>query len=1020
MPWFGEASVEKHGGSETIVSQRTIATKIAVCAKTNYGGCGGGMKRPGVFPLHFHIWATFAVLLLGVGALVSVGGYIVTRMSLQSAASDLSQRISGETVKGVQELISPAETVVRLTSYSLLTTATTAEQRLERIPLLRDALETSPALDAVYIGYANGDFFVMRRFSSDADRALLSAPASARYIVQSISHDRQGPHGFNLFLDEALTPLNKVSAPAYAKSFDVRTRPWYLEALASGRLIRTDPYIFYLDQGVGATVAMPTPDRKAVIGADLRLETLRQLLAEKKTGDGTVIGLLDARGRLLAGGNDVDGPRGIHAHKGNVMLPLAHDSTDPVLEQLALRAAALGSASALHEQLPIGGRQWYLSIDRIARDGGNPLVLVLAVPLDELVNDAKRRALLMAGLTVLLAVAAIPLAWLVARAISRPLQALAAQAHAIRRFDFSETTIRRSRVREVNALAHAMNGMRTAIRRFLDIMRAMTAEPTLDRLLPMLVRETMEAAASTAGALYLVREQNLEPAYAWSRREQEITSSLTAMPLAEAPAVIREAIRDGAAATGVITDGGPEGSALAALGASAVAHAAAVPLIARDGELVGVMLLVRGAPLQAAELTFVSALAGLSANVLEMRGLAKAQRDLFDAFIRLIAGAIDAKNPQTGGHCERVPALVKMIAEAACDAREGPFAAFEMNDAQWEALHMAAWLHDCGKITTPEYIIDKATKLETLYDRIHEVRTRFEVLKRDAEIRALQAKLAGEDTAMADARCAAELRELDEEFAFVAACNRGTENMDDAHIERLRQIAQRTWLRTLDDRIGISHEELARKQRKPTAPLPAVESLLVDKPEHRISRNGSDVLAQGNPWGFQLEVPELLYHRGELYSLCVPRGTLCKEERYKIEEHIVQTQIMLSRLPFPKHLRDVPEIAGNHHESMDGTGYPRRLKRDEMSIPARMMAIADVFEALTAKDRPYKHPKTLSESIRIMASMKARNRIDPDLFDLFLRSGAYRRYAEVFMDREQIDDVDISRYVAGVEVSTVS
>jgi HD-GYP domain-containing protein (c-di-GMP phosphodiesterase class II) len=186
---------------------------------------------------------------------------------------------------------------------------------------------------------------------------------------------------------------------------------------------------------------------------------------------------------------------------------------------------------------------------------------------------------------------------------------------------------------------------------------------------------------------------------------------------------------------------------------------------------------------------------------------------------------------------------------------------------------------------------------------------------------------------------------------------------------------------------------------------------LADKPEHAFERSNSDHLSADNPWGFHLEVPELLYNKGELYNLSVARGTLSSEERFKINEHIVQTIMMLSQLPFPKHLKQVPEIAGGHHEKMDGSGYPKQLKREEMSLVARIMAIADIFEALTAIDRPYKKGKTLSEAIKIMGFMCQDQHIDPDLFRLFLTSGVYRQYAEAYLQPQQIDEVDISPYV---------
>ena len=396
---------------------------------------------------------------------------------------------------------------------------------------------------------------------------------------------------------------------------------------------------------------------------------------------------------------------------------------------------------------------------------------------------------------------------------------------------------------------------------------------------------------------------------------------------------------------------------------------------------------------------------------LESKELIKAQKMLFEAFIQLIAGAIDAKSPYTGGHCARVPELTKMLARAACAESSGPFADFQLGEEEWEAVHVAAWLHDCGKVTTPEYVVDKATKLETLYDRIHEVRMRFEVLKRDAEIACLKAIAAYQPEVEARAELARKLAGLDDDYAFVASCNEGGEFMAPEKLERLKEIAARTWTRTLDDRIGISHEEKERKARTPTPALPVVEPLLADRPEHVFERAPRDRMPADNKWGFRLDVPEALYNKGELYNLGVARGTLSDEERYKINEHIVQTLIMLTQLPFPKHLRNVPEIAAGHHEKMDGTGYPRRLVRDEMSPVARMMAIADIFEALTAIDRPYKKGKTLSEAIKIMSFMKKDKHIDPELFDLFLRSGVYREYAERFMKPEQIDTVDIAAYI---------
>ena len=392
----------------------------------------------------------------------------------------------------------------------------------------------------------------------------------------------------------------------------------------------------------------------------------------------------------------------------------------------------------------------------------------------------------------------------------------------------------------------------------------------------------------------------------------------------------------------------------------------------------------------------------MSASAIENQRLLEEQKQLLEAFIELIAGAIDAKSPYTGGHCQRVPELAKMLTEAACAQQQGPFRDFSLNDEEWEAIHIASWLHDCGKVTTPEFVVDKATKLETIYDRIHEIRTRFEVLKRDAHIEALAARLPASERQAAEEALASHWQTLDEEFAFVAECNLGGEWMAPEKLARLDAIAKRSWLRTLDDRLGISQEE--RKRHPGPSPLPCREQLLADKPVHLIPRPDQDNLARNNPWGFKVRVPTHLYNRGEHYNLAIGRGTLTEEERYKINEHIIQTIRMLERLPFPRHLSKVPEIAGGHHERMDGTGYPRQLQGGQMSIPARIMAIADIFEALTASDRPYKSGKTVSQSLGIMQKMVEEQHIDPTLFALFIESGVWRDYARRFLAPEQLDE----------------
>jgi HD-GYP domain-containing protein (c-di-GMP phosphodiesterase class II) len=443
-----------------------------------------------------------------------------------------------------------------------------------------------------------------------------------------------------------------------------------------------------------------------------------------------------------------------------------------------------------------------------------------------------------------------------------------------------------------------------------------------------------------------------------------------------------------------------------------------VPLKNHEGIVIGVMQLINAkdrsgkvVPFDDKIVPLVEALASQAAVSIDNRMLIDAQKNLLDSFIELIAAAIDAKSRYTGGHCQRVPELTKMLTRAVCDAKEGPFKDFDLTEAQWYELHIAGWLHDCGKVTTPEYVVDKATKLETIYDRIHEVRMRFEVLKRDAEIAYLKGRLEGGDDAKLRADYQAELAALDDDFAFIGECNVGGEFMAPAKIERLKKIAERTFTRTLSDRIGISYAEKDRRAREPEQPLPVREKLLQDRYDHIIERDEMDLKSADNKWGFKMKVPAAKFNLGEVYNLSIARGTLTDEERYKINDHIMQTIIMLEGLQFPRHLRRVAEYAGGHHEKMDGTGYPRGLKKEDMSIPARAMAIADIFEALTAADRPYKPAKKLSESIKIMGFMVKDRHIDPDLFRLFLEAGIYKEYAEKFLQPEQIDEVDLTPHL---------
>ncbi|MDD2547633.1 MAG: phosphohydrolase, partial [Burkholderiaceae bacterium] len=439
------------------------------------------------------------------------------------------------------------------------------------------------------------------------------------------------------------------------------------------------------------------------------------------------------------------------------------------------------------------------------------------------------------------------------------------------------------------------------------------------------------------------------------------------------------------------------------------------PLKTRDGQPLGLLALryvAEDAQSDAIFRHFVERLSGVLSVALETSQLIAGQKELLDAVIHLLANVIDAKSPYTGGHCERVPQLAEMLMQRLCATQAEPYAGFSMTESEREEFRLGAWLHDCGKVTTPEQVIDKATKLETLYNRIHEVRMRFEVLWRDAELDYWQQRAAGHAAEPLAATLRQRQERLQADFAFVARCNIGGETMADADRWRLAEIGRTTWQRHFNDRLGLSAQEHERLAGVAVQALPCTEPLLSDRPEQVVPwGDRRPPVERGNPanrWGFDMDLPAQAVHLGELHNLGVARGTLTEEDRFRINEHIVQTIVMLSSLPFPPHLARVPAIAGSHHEKLDGTGYPRRLKAADLTLADRVMALSDIFEALTARDRPYKRAKTLSESLGLMAVMARDHHIDAELFRFFLHSQVWREYADRFLPAEQHDAVDVA------------
>ncbi len=904
------------------------------------------------------------------------------------------------------------------------------------VPNLVAALHANDDLYSAYFGLQGGDFLqavAVRGLAPVAE--ALGAPAATDHAVRRITRDAGGTRRehWTFFGRDGATLGQRSSATGYNPT----TRPWFSGALERRSVYIADPYRFASTGELGLTLSSPLPGGQGVVGVDVTLAAFRAFLDELELSPNGVVVVMDGNTRVL--GLSARSPR-LDA-TGDVLLKPLAEVGNPLLAGLDQTGNASAAESQATRLLEVNGEPLVLAHTLLQPVSGRVYRVMTVAPVSDFTGAvlAARRDVLLSSAVILLVL--VPLALLGTRQAAQGLRSLANSSERLRHFDFAHRPEPvRSFLYEVDVLGKAQEVVHDSLREYtsaLELARAKLAqivdngirlgrERDRDKLLRHVLFGARDIAHCQAATLFIRTEHNTLrfalrtsdddlPAFEIALHDENgepVHKYVSTHVALTAESVV---IDDVYTETRFDLSGTKKFSEESGM---RVVSMLTVPLFPREGEVIGILQLLNCLDSETGEVVpfdpetvgFIEALAAQSAVAIENQNLLLAQKELMDSMIRIIAGAIDAKSAYTGGHCERVPELALMLAEEAAQVKEGPLASFGFHsEDEWSEFRIGAWLHDCGKVTTPEYVVDKATKLETIYNRLHEIRTRFEVLLRDAEIAAHKAVAAGQDADSAWATYEARKAQLQSDFAFVAETNLGGEFMAPERVERIRAIAEQTWWRHFDDRIGLSHDEEQRLEGVPATPLPVQERLLADKAQH-IVRRGPDK-ALDPKYGFQVRVPEHQYNHGEVYNLCIARGTLNDEERFKINEHIIQTIVMLDSMPFPKHLKRVPEYAGTHHETLIGTGYPRKLTAEQMSVPSRIMAIADIFEALTASDRPYKKAKTLSDCIKILSFFKKDKHIDPVLFDLFLTSGVYQRYAERYLKPEQIDTVDIRPYL---------
>ena len=930
------------------------------------------------YSLQSMISGAIVIAILLVASVIMAISYSYNRELLKDATLDRVHLAADELNGLLQKTFLPAERTLDLLRWDQLMYTETTEQRLRSIPQLADMLRNDPVTDAVYVGFDDGDFILVRPIRSERVRQLLKAPADTEFVGEFIQQDYIEEWRF---YNAQLQQIGRRVDPEI--TYDPRVRPWFDIARKSDQMQVSDPYVFFTTREAGLTLSRGSPTG-AVIGIDFALNDLSNYLANQTLGEGVELALVTQDLRVIAS-PDIEP---VELDQENLRLTRLMDhpefslnqftdiATDTLVEGRRSGSDYLGYRLSIFEQ-------WNIQID-----------LLVSIPAQNLIGDVialQRNTLLIAlGLTLFM----LSGGWWIGRRIAQPLQQLTEQVERLTAFDFSQGPELRSNVKEVNELSNQLESMTATITRFRKIAHTLAAEQDTDRMLHTVNHLLAETVGGRRSLIYL-----------YDIDKQTLTRTSHYGQSHGTPELLSDVPNDSKAQVELLKQQLPKSNSQYLI----------IPLFDRDNASMGLIeieLYDSSLRQNSDYRAFVQELSGLAATAIATRALIAEQKQLTEAIIKLLADAIDAKSPYTHGHCARVPELAELLTDSVEKSNLPEFKSFKLTEQERYTLGVAAWLHDCGKVTSPEYVVDKAVKLETLYNRIHEIRTRFEVLWRDAEIHYLTSMInKGNEIELRNELKATQTR-LRHEFELVARANIGDVPLKDEEIEQLRRIAKQTWTRHFDRRIGLSYAEAERLKQAGAEleTLPVKERLLDDRTDHVIEWGDKLPPVQkedpNNRWGFDMTLPEHARNLGELYNLSVQRGTLTAEERFKVNEHVVQSIIMLESLPLPRYMRDVPAIAGNHHERMDGQGYPRKLKASELSIPERIMAIADVFEALTASDRPYKPAKKLSQSLTILAHMAAEGHIDPHIFKLFVEDEVYLRYAQQFLAHEQRDAVD--------------
>lgn len=844
-------------------------------------------------------------------------------------------------------------------------------------------LLNNPYVSLLYLSNNNGDLVAVRPIYDEVSRLAAGAPKLARI---SVIYNHVNGFRERIFFNDKMQKIGSDNKPN--RHYDPRTRPWFKGAELDGSIYVTDPYLFYRAEKIGITFSRRSLDGQSVIAVDFDISSLTKAMKEFEYSDSSRVFLLTENKEVIASNKSIEKP-----FKGKVYTAKDYgfDHVLPDFKQLDL-------GPSISQLVDLHGESWQLLITPMFISPDRSLYVVNFMSRREMLASSVIYRNELISISILFVVFIFCIVLAATHRIAKPLIYFNKSLEHIQHFNFQGRTYKSTYIKEMDELNDTIELMENVLVDFFKNLRYVAHSSHPEELSDSMVTQVKSILSADCCQLFINHRDN-RGKFQMTVNSEDCESFKLQSLFESNVEVFKHSVYELSVS-----------EAKAIFAGAAYNSGYMIPLMSRKNENIGALIVgfTDEIPVDARNrIHFVSEFIGFNEIVFEHMEKEQEQRELFHSFVEMTATAVDIKSPYTGGHCQRVPKITKMIAKAAASDTD-KFGDFSLTSKSWEELLVAAWLHDCGKMTTPDYVMDKATKLETIYDRIHEIRMRYEVLKRDADVTYLHAIIDGVDAAQAKRNCAELKAELDNEFAFVASCNPGSEFLDPESQQRLIEIGERTWLRTLPDDIGVSHQELMKKSHMSKS-LPVTEKILADKPEHLFVWEEKKLIKGRSKRDFKMVQPEYRDNRGELHNLTIKSGTLTPEERYNINDHIVQTYLMLDQLPYPEHLKNVPIIAGSHHEKMNGKGYPLQLKGEEIPIGGRMIAVADVFEALTASDRPYKPAKKLSHSLKIMAFMVKDEHLDRNVFDLFLTQGVYQEYANEYLRADQLDSVDIEK-----------